>query len=258
VSRPDAEPTDARVRAVVAGRASVSLAAASVQATVRLLDLRWSTPTGRIDSADAMSRHDAAAAFRRGMTVADDEVDAGADVLVVGAIGCAATTPAAVLVGVLCRADAAAVTGRGEGIDDATWMRKCAAVRDAMRRTRLHLGDPFGLLAAGGGPDLAALTGLLVQAAVRRTPVVLDGVVTAASALLAQRIAFRSADWWVAGHVAPEPAHVMAVQRLDLTPLLDLGLRSGDGTGALLAVPALRTATSVAATAAAEAGADHA
>jgi nicotinate-nucleotide--dimethylbenzimidazole phosphoribosyltransferase len=245
VTRPGAPTTERRVRAVVDGSADVSLAAAAVGATVRLLDLRWDMPTGRIDRADAMSRHDAADAFRRGVAVADEEVDSGADVLVAGAVSAGVTTIAAALVGVLTRADAAAVTGRGLGIDDDTWMRKCAAVRDAMRRTRPYAGDPLDLLAVGGGPDLAALTGLLVQAAVRRTPVIIDGVASAAAALLAHRIAFRAADWWLAGHRVDEPAHALALERLALAPLLEARLRHGDGTGGLLAVPMLRTAASV-------------
>ena len=260
VSVPGAPSGAAAVRSVLDGRADVALAAAACGATVRVADvglrdevdelppgsrLAVVRGTGRIDRGPAMDRASAEAAFRVGMRLADEEIDAGADLLVTGAVGTATSTPAAVLVGVLTRHDAAAVTGRGAGIDDATWMRKCAAVRDALRRTRPHLGDPVGLLAAGGGADLAAVTGLLVQAAVRRTPVLLDGVVPAAAALLAHRIAFRAADWWLVAHRVPDPAHAVAIDRLGLTPVLDLQLRSGDGSGALLVLPALRTAVAV-------------
>ena len=134
------------------------------------------------------------------------------------------------------------MTSKGATIDDALWMRRCAAVRDTMRRGRPILADHVGLLAAVGGADLAAMTGLLLQAAARRTPVLLDGVATAAAALVAQRMAFRSSDWWAAAHRSPEPAHDLALDRLGLEPLLDLGIRAEDGTGALLAVPLLRAA----------------
>jgi len=134
------------------------------------------------------------------------------------------------------------VVGRGTGIDDATWMRKCAAVRDAMRRGRPVLGDQMDVLATVGGADIAAMTGFLLRAAARRTPVLLDGVVSGACALVAQRAAFRAVDWWLAGHRSTEPAHALAIERLGLEPVLDLGLHLGEGTGALLAVPLVRAA----------------
>jgi nicotinate-nucleotide--dimethylbenzimidazole phosphoribosyltransferase len=179
------------------------------------------------------------------MAIADAEVDSGADLLIAGDLGVSNTTAAAALVGVLTRSDASLVTGRGNGIDDATWMRKCAAVRDAMRRGRPVLGDQIQLLATVGGADLAALTGFLLQAAARRTPVLLDGVVPAACALVAQRIAFRSVDWLLAAQVSPEPAHRLALHRLSLEPVLDLGLGMGRGSAALLAVPLLRAAAAL-------------
>ena len=111
-----------------------------------------------------------------------------------------------------------------------------------MRRSRPVLGDQLQLLATAGGADFAAMTGFLLQAAARRTPVVLDGVVSGACALVAQRVTFRAADWWLAGHRSSEPAHALALTRLSLEPLLDLGMRLGEGTGALLAVPMVKAA----------------
>ena len=108
--------------------------------------------------------------------------------------------PRRTLIAALCGTDASVVTGRGgAGIDDLAWMRKCAAIRDALRRARPVLGDQLELLATVGGADLAAMTGFLLQSAVRRMPVILDGVVSAACALVAQRAAFRAPDWWLAG-----------------------------------------------------------
>ena len=169
-------------------------------------------------------------------------MDSGADLLVPGDLGIGNTTPAAVLIGVLTNTDAAAVIGRGSGIDDAAWIRKCAAIRDALRRAREVVEDPVQLLATSGGADFAATTGFLLQAAIRRTPVLLDGVVSAACALVAQRIAFRAVDWWQAGQLSPEPAHAKALERLALDPVLDYGMRLGEGTGALLAVPVVKAA----------------
>jgi nicotinate-nucleotide--dimethylbenzimidazole phosphoribosyltransferase len=210
--------------------------AAALGVTVRVVDVP-DVPDG-----GELTREQADAALAAGMAVADEEVDAGADLLVLAVAGADVAVPAQALVGLLTHTDASAVTSRGAVIDDASWMVRCAAVRDTMRRGRPVLGDKVGLLAAVGGAGLATATGLLVQAAARRTPVVLDGELTAGAALVAQRIAFRASDWWVAGHRSPEPAHALALDRLDLEPLLDLGIRDEDGTGALLAVPVIRAA----------------
>jgi nicotinate-nucleotide--dimethylbenzimidazole phosphoribosyltransferase len=175
------------------------------------------------------------AAIRLGRFVADEEVDAGADLLLLADVGRGATTSAAIIIGLLTSTDVATVTGRGAGIDDATWMRKATLVRDAMRLARPLLADPVGLLAATDSFVAAALAGFLLQSAARRTPAVLDGVLTAAAALVAQRLAYRGPLWWQAGHLSGEPAHSPALERLDLRPILDLGINRGGGIGALLA-----------------------
>jgi nicotinate-nucleotide--dimethylbenzimidazole phosphoribosyltransferase len=201
--------------------------------------------TGRIDREPACSRAESEAAFALGRELADAEVDAGADLLVPALIGAGHSTPAAVLVAALTGADAASVTGRGSGIDDAGWTVKCAAVRDALRLARPVLADQFELLATSGGPDFAAATGFILQAAARRTPVLLDGVGATACALLAQRIAFRTPEWCLAAQLSPEPAQQKALDRLSLEPLLDFKVRAGAGCGALLALPLVRSAVSV-------------
>ena len=150
------------------------------------------------------------------------------------------------LIAALCGTDASVVTGRGSGIDDLAWMRKCAAIRDALRRARPVLGEPVKLLAAVGGADLAAITGFLLQCAVRKLPVVLDGVVSSACALVAQRVAFRAPDWWLAAQASGEPGQAKALDRLSMEPLLDHGMRLGQGTGALLALPLLKAAAALA------------
>jgi nicotinate-nucleotide--dimethylbenzimidazole phosphoribosyltransferase len=183
---------------------------------------------------------DVLAEVRAGAALADAAVDAGVDLLLVALPDPALAVPAAALVGLLTRSDAAEVTATGQ--PDAAWMVAAAATRDAMRRGRGLLADQEAMLRAIGGPGLAAAVGLLLQAAVRRTPVVLDGPVSAAAALVAARIAFRAPLWWLAGSLSPDPAHALALERLSLDPVLDLGLRGDDGTGALLAVPLLRAA----------------
>lgn len=198
--------------------------------------------SGRIDIEDALTQDEAERAFRVGMDLADEQADSGVGVVLLGDLSVGGTTTAAVLIAALCGTDASVVTGRGSGIDDLTWMRKCAAVRDALRRARPVLGDQLALLATVGGADFAAITGFLLQAAVRKLPVVLDGVVTAACALVAQRVAFRAPDWWVAGNASGEAGQDKALDRISLEPLVDQGIAAGGGTGALLALPLLQAA----------------
>ena len=186
------------------------------------------------------NRGEAVAAVLAGVALTDEEVDSGADLLVLALPDPDLAVPVASLVGLLTKADASAVTATGQ--DDAAWMVACAATRDTMRRGRPTMADHVDLLATVGTGDLAVATGVLLQAAARRTPVVLDGPATAAAALVAARLAFRAADWWLAGNLSPDPAHSLALARLSLEPVLDLGLRGDDGTGALLAVPVLRAA----------------
>ncbi|MGH3612625.1 MAG: nicotinate-nucleotide--dimethylbenzimidazole phosphoribosyltransferase [Pseudonocardia sp.] len=198
--------------------------------------------SGRIDREDALTSDEVERAITIGRTLADEEVDAGADLLIPASFGVGATTPASVLVAALTGAEPVSVIGRGSGIDDAGWMRKAVAVRDALRRTRPHVREPLDLLRVAGGADLAVLTGFLVQAALRRTPVLLDGLVVGAAAMVADELAPRARDWWLVAQRSPEPAMTLVTAHLELKPVLDLGVRLGDGTGALTVVPLLQMA----------------
>lgn len=197
---------------------------------------------GSIDREDAMTLEQSRAALALGARIARELTDSGADMLIAGDMGIGNTTPAAAIVGLLTGSEPAQVVGRGTGIDDLTWMRKLGAVRDAMRRGRPHLGDPVALLATAGSPDLGAATGFLLGAAAAGTPVLLDGVISAACALVGQRISHRAPAWWLATHRSTEPAATLALARLGMEPLLDLGMRLGEGTGALLALPVVTAA----------------
>ena len=191
---------------------------------------------------DPLTADEVRAAVQAGKQIADEEVDAGADLLIAGDMGIGNTTAATTLVAVITGTEPVAAVGRGTGIDDAGWMRKTTAVRDAMYRARHHAGDPMALLQTCGGADIAAMAGFCAQAAVRRTPLLLDGVVVTAAALVADRLAPGARQWWQAGHRSTEPAHSLALARLDLEPIVDLKMRLGEGTGALVAVPIVRAA----------------
>jgi nicotinate-nucleotide--dimethylbenzimidazole phosphoribosyltransferase len=256
VSAYPSEVTPQMVANFANGGAAVNVLADRVGATVRVVDMavdadladfgvaaevsRWKVrrSSGRIDLEDALTHDETLRAIEAGIAIADEEIDAGADLLIPGDMGIGNTTPAAVLIGVLTGSDAAVVTGRGTGIDDATLARKTAIVAAAMQRAH-GITDPVALLATVGGADFAAMAGFLAQAAVRRTPVLLDGLVSGAAALVAAQLAPGAQVWWRAGHRSVEPAHSLALETLGLQPILDLGLRLGEGSGALVAVPIL-------------------
>lgn len=198
--------------------------------------------SGNIAVEDALSAEEALAAVQAGRSIADEEVDGGADLLIAGDMGIGNTTPATTLIAALTGSEPVAVIGRGTGIDDLGWARKATAIRDALYRARTVVADPLALLRVCGGADLAAMAGFLAQAAVRRTPVLLDGVVVTAAALVADELAPGARAWWRAGHRSTEPAHTLALQRLDLEPIVDLGMHLGEGSGAAVALPVLRAA----------------
>jgi nicotinate-nucleotide--dimethylbenzimidazole phosphoribosyltransferase len=198
--------------------------------------------SGAIDREDALTQAQVDTALAAGRAIADEEIDGGADLLIAGDMGIGNTTPATVLIAAITDTEPVLAVGRGTGVDDAGWMRKAAAIRDAMWRARPHLHDPAALLRVAGGADLAAMAGYLAQAAVRRTPVILDGVVVTAAALLADALAPGASAWWVAGHRSTEPAHRVALAKLGLEPLVEMEMRLGEGSGAVTALPIVRAA----------------
>ncbi len=234
-----AEQTARLAAEIRAGGTAVNVVARAAGATVRVVDVARGSDPPDSDPPDSER------AVAGGRAVADAEVDAGADLLVPGVIGIGNGTGAAALVAGLTDSEPVAVVDRGPG-DDAGWARQVGFVRAALLRARGCRHDPVALLDCCGGPAIAALTGLLAQAAQRRTPVVLDGAVAAVAGLLAERLVPGARAWWVAGTRSPEPAQKLALAQLGLIPLLDLSLRAEDGTGALLAVPLLAAAGSVA------------
>jgi nicotinate-nucleotide--dimethylbenzimidazole phosphoribosyltransferase len=257
VSAYSQEVTAQMVANIAAGGAAINVLAGVAGAGVRVVDIAVDsdaplTPeigahkvrrgSGNSAVQDALSADEVVAAVEAGCRIADEEVDAGADLLIAGDLGIANTTPATTLVAAVTGSEPVAVVGRGTGIDDAGWMRKTTAVRDALYRSRRDSADPVALLRICGGADLAAVAGFCAQAALRRTPLLLDGLVVTAAALVAEQLAPGARQWWQAGHRSTEPAHALALEHLDLAPIVDLHMRLGEGTGAVVALPILRAA----------------
>ncbi|MEV6816855.1 nicotinate-nucleotide--dimethylbenzimidazole phosphoribosyltransferase [Micromonospora sp. NPDC051296] len=211
----------------------------------RLVDATVRRGTRDMTVTAALTRDEARAAVEVGIRIAGELVDAGAGILLTGDMGIANTTPAAALIAAFAGVDAAEATGRGTGVDDPMYQHKIEVVRAALRRHTPDPGDPLGVLAAVGGLEHAALTGLVLGAAARRVPVLLDGVIAVSAALAAAAFAPDAVGAMVAGHRSAEPGATIALRRLGLTPLIDLGLRLGEGTGALLALPVVTGAVRV-------------
>ncbi|MEW2549749.1 nicotinate-nucleotide--dimethylbenzimidazole phosphoribosyltransferase [Streptomyces sp. NPDC047002] len=216
--------------------------ASELPATSGLLPRKVRPGTADFTTGPAMTREEAVAAIEAGIETARDLVTAGNKALLTGEMGIANTTVSAALISVFTGMDPAEVTGRGTGINDETHSRKVDVVRRALDLHRPDPADPIGVLAAVGGLEHAALVGFLLGGASLRTPVILDGVSAGAAALVARAIAPESLAACIAGHRSAEPGHVAALTKLGLRPLVDLDLRLGEGTGALLALPLVQSA----------------
>ena len=252
------EVTPAMVRAFVAGNAGVSVLARQHGVSLQVYDLAVDDELAGVPAAvtaykvrrssepiqlrDALSADEVHRALRAGERIANDQISAGADLLIMGDMGIGNTTPAAALIAASFGCRAAEITGRGTGVDDAALQHKITLIDTALARVGGRANDPLERLAGLGSADLAAGVGFLVTAARSGVPVLLDGVVSVAEAVVAEDLAPGTIGWCAAGHRSTEPAQQLALDKLGLRPVLDLGLRLGEGSGAVAAVPLLRSA----------------
>jgi nicotinate-nucleotide--dimethylbenzimidazole phosphoribosyltransferase len=260
------EVTGQMVQNFLAGGAVVNAFARQTGADVRVVDVGMKTDLPAADglvirktahgTADltrepAMTEDQVRAAVEAGITTARDLVAAGYRCLITGDMGIANTTASAALIALFTGRAPEDVTGHGTGIDERTHAHKIEVVRAALDRARAELdgaaasADPLALLAQVGGFEHAAIAGFILGAAAERVPVVLDGVIAGAGALAAVALAPDVRDSCVAGHRSAEPGHAAALRHLELRPLVDLDLRLGEGTGALLALPLVQSAVRV-------------
>jgi len=195
----------------------------------------------------AMSRSTATGMIERGIALAEELAAEGVQILGLGEMGIANTTSASALTAVLLPAEPSLVCGPGTGIDDAGLARKVDAVRRGLAANGLPRPDaePADVLSAVGGLEIAFLVGVTLGAAARRIPVLLDGFVSTVAALVAYGFREAAAASLVAATRSPEPGHALVLERLGLEPLLDLGLRLGEGTGAALALPLVRSSIAI-------------
>lgn len=267
--------TRSMVETVRAGRATINAIAASAQTTVVLLDIgtvsteppnathwlsnteierpadgtlfaqaRIGSGTEDIANRGAMSAGACTLAIDIGARLTTQLINSGADLIALGDLGIANTTASACLIATMTGSEPATVTGNGANVDDSRLQRKIAVVAAALQR---HGDDsaPLATLASLGGFEHAALVGVILEAAARRIPIVLDGVTTNAAALVAVALVPPVAGYLIAGHRSVEPGAHAALKHLDLNPLLDHGMRLGEGTGATLAIPTIVAAARV-------------
>ncbi|MFD1932511.1 nicotinate-nucleotide--dimethylbenzimidazole phosphoribosyltransferase [Nonomuraea mangrovi] len=239
--------------------------AADLPAADGLISRKVAYGTADLSAGPAMTVAQAVEAVETGISVAESLVSGGARCLITGDMGIANTTASAALICAFTGRDAAEVTGRGTGIDDATHARKIAVVRRALHANGIHSGEPrpedaeggtassgavhsgsaLEVLAALGGFEHAAIAGFILGGAAAKVPVILDGVIAGSAALAAAALAPAAVDHCVAGHRSAEPGHTAALDHLGLRPLVDLELRLGEGTGGLLAHPMVCAAVRV-------------
>lgn len=251
------EVTAQMCRTIAAGDAAISTIARAVDARVTLVnvgvatdvpahpaivDRRVRAGTRDFTRCPALTRSEATAALLEGARVVQERLDT-TDIFALGDLGIGNTTAAAALTAVLLGVDAAEVVGRGTGLDDAGLARKRAVVERAVARVAFTTRpDPLDALAELGGLEIAALVGAMLAAAAAARPVVIDGFIVSAAALVAVRLAPASRDALFAAHRSAEPGHRAQLHDLALEPMLDLALRLGEGTGAALALPLLEAA----------------
>ena len=255
------EVTVQMVANFLAGGAAISVLARQAGATVTVVDVgvdadlapapqlhqaKVRRGTGNLAVEPAMSRAEATAALDVGAEVAARAVASGAACLVTGDMGIGNTTPSAALIAALTGRSARSVTGRGTGVDDSTLDRKVAVVQRGLdRASAAGAVDPLDVLAHLGGLEIAAIAGFVVGGAAARLPVVVDGVIALAGLCVAEAMVPGVTGFVVAGHRSTEPGASAALEHLGLEPVLDLGLRLGEGTGACLALPVLEAAARV-------------
>ena len=242
------------------GGAAVNVLARQAGARVVVADFGVATPlerapdlvecpigpgTANIAVGPAMTREQAIRAIETGARLAEEAMDAGADLLATGEMGIGNTTAASAITAAITGAPAEQVTGRGTGVDEATLTRKVAAVRRALEVNRPDPRDGLDVLAKVGGFEIGGLTGVILAGAARRVPVALDGFIAGSAALLAVTLAPDSRHALFASHRSAEPGHAHALEHLGLEPYLDLGLRLGEGTGAALFIHLARAAALV-------------
>jgi len=211
----------------------------------RLLRRKVAKGTRNLAEGPAMTAEEALGAIAAGIDIVEAEIQEGLDLVAIGEMGIGNTTAASAIVAVITGRSVADVTGRGTGVDDQTWARKVKVIEHALSLNRPNPADPLDVLAKVGGFEIAGLVGVTLGAAAHRVPVIVDGFISTAAALLATELCPPVRDYLIAAHNSVEIGHRIVLERLELLPLLNLNLRLGEGTGAAMAMHLVEDAVAV-------------
>lgn len=251
VSAYPSEVTPQMVGNFLAGRAAINVLARRVGARVvvadlgiaadlpahpDLIDKKIRPGTRNMAIGPALERPEAEAAIEAGIEVLEAERDRGLDLVATGDMGIGNTTASSAIIATISGRPPIEVTGRGTGLDEAGWRHKVVVIERALEINRPDPGDPIDVLSKVGGLEIAGLVGVILAGAAHRVPVVLDGFIAGAAALLATEMCPPARDYLIAAHNSAEVGHRVALERMELAPLLNLDLRLGEGTGAAMAM----------------------
>ncbi len=253
------EVTPQMVYNFITGGAGINVLARHVSARVTVVDVgvaaeindphvrvrKVKAGTDNMARGPAMSREEAISAIEVGMETVKEEIQGGATIIGTGDMGIGNTTPSSAIVAVLGGLPVEAVVGRGTGIDDDRLRQKINVIREAIRVNNPDPGDALDVLAKVGGLEIAGLTGCILGAAANHIPVIVDGFISGAAALVAARLAPKAANYMMASHVSAEPGHKMTLDIIELKPMLNMNMRLGEGTGAALAMNIIEAACKV-------------
>lgn len=253
------EVTPQMVLNFINGGAAINVLARHVGAKVRVVDVGVATAindpgvtsrkvrngTSNFTKGPAMTREEAIKAIEAGIEVANEEIDNGANLLATGDMGIGNTTPSSAILIALTAKSADGLVGKGTGINNGVLDHKKEVIEDAISLLKPDKNDPIDVLSKVGGFEIGALAGLILGAASRRVPVVIDGFISGAAALIAGRISPQSKDYMIASHVSVEPGHKVILDELGLKPMLHMDMRLGEGTGAALAMSLVDAATKI-------------
>ncbi|NJO83139.1 MAG: nicotinate-nucleotide--dimethylbenzimidazole phosphoribosyltransferase [Blastochloris sp.] len=244
------------VKQFLAGNAAINVLARQMNARLTVVDAGVNAEFASLDSTQfvagkiaygtadftqstAMTAEQAQQVLQMGVRVVENEIASGLDVLILGEMGIGNTTAASAIIAAITGVPAAEATGRGTGVDDATLARKIALIETALK---YHMPAAETTLMKLGGFEIGAITGAMLYASSQRIPVIVDGLICTAAALIAQQINPDVTHYLIAGHCGAEPGHQVALNYLGLNPLLNLEMRLGEGTGAVLALPIIEAA----------------
>ena len=251
------EVTPAMVGNFLAGGAAINVLARHVGASIVVLDagvaadlpddpamraVKIGRGTANMAIGPAMSREDAIKCIEAGIAAADEQIAKGADLIAFGDMGIGNTTPSSAITAVVTGADPSVTTGRGTGLDDPALAHKVEVVRRSIEVNKPDAKDGLDLLAKVGGFEIGMLAGAMLGTAAAHRPAVVDGFISGAAALIAWTLAPTLSHYLIASHQSVEPGHRIGMETMGLTPLLDMGMRLGEGAGATLAMPIIEAA----------------